>query len=97
MAQEQHRHSRISTAKMKRRSRWSTIDLSRNRERIIDLERRIEDEVGPSVEAEDNCRNLVVEEVHVEGLKEDDGVRDSVVEDLAGKITINRNDFVMLV
>jgi hypothetical protein len=51
-----------------------------------------------NVEEEDNFRDWVDGEVHVVVLlKVDDGVKDSVAEDLDGKITINLNVSVMQV
>ena len=97
MVQEQHRPSRINMEKMKRPFPSSILDLCQNRVRIIVWEMRDVEEGLCNVEEEDNFRDWVDEEVHVVVLKVDDGVKDSVAEDLDGRITINHNVSVMQV
>ena len=54
-------------------------------------------EVLLSVAQEDNYKDLVDAEVAVEEINLHDGVKDSVADDLAGRIMINHNVFVMQV
>lgn len=98
MALEQHLHSHISMAKTKLPSLSLTRDLLLNHVLIIVLVGRIVEEAVPlNVVQEDNYKDLEEEEVHVEEIKLDDGVKASVAVDSAGKIMTNHNVFVMQV
>jgi hypothetical protein len=97
MGQEQHRPSRINMEKMKRPFPWSILDLYLNHVRIIVWEMRDVEEGLCNVEEEDSFRDWVDGEVHVVVPKVDDGVKDSVAEDLDGRITINLNVSVIQV
>src|SRR5277367_2092239 len=97
MVQEQHRPSCINMEKMKRPFPSWILDLCQNRVRIIVWEMRDVEEGLCNVEEEDNFRDWVGGEVPVVVLKVDDGVKDSVAEDLDGRITINHNVSVMQV
>jgi hypothetical protein len=93
MVQEPLRLSRTSTEKMKLHSQSSTRERSPNHVLIVvSVEQTVEEEQDNAV-GEANYKNLVDEEVPVEVIREDDGVKDSVDEDLAGKIMINLNAF----
>ena len=73
----------------------STPDRFPNHERIIGSVQRIVEEQPISVVHEVNCRNLAVEEGRAQGVREENGVQDFVVEDLGGKITTSPKDSEM--
>jgi hypothetical protein len=97
MVQGLHPLSHINMEKTKPHSLWLTLDLFLNHAHIIALVQILVVEEVLSVEDVDNSRDLVAEVVLVEELKVADGVKDSVGEDLAGKIMTNHNAFVMQV
>ena len=94
----QHRHLHTNMARMKPRSQSSITDQCLNLEHTI---------VWVMLSVDEAVLNAVVEEVNfkdlVDGVVEgglnraDDGDQDSVVDDLDGRIMINRNVFVMQV
>jgi hypothetical protein len=91
MVQGQPPHSHINMGKMKRPSRLWIIDLCPNRVRIIVWAMLDAGGAQRNVEEEDSFRGWVDEVAPVVVPRADDGVKDSVAEDLDGRTMINHN------